>query len=128
MLRRILIIEDDLDVAAVLKFGLESGFDAIVDVSANGEEGLVRARGGDYDLILCDLMMPKVDGLEVARQLKQEEPRVAAPIIFVTGAKSAFRTRTPQQHGAIGVISKPIPAREICARIRQLLAAAGVEE
>jgi CheY-like chemotaxis protein len=122
LIRRILVIEDDPDVATVLEFALTAGFMAQVDVAPDGDRGVVAARSADYDLILCDLMLPVVDGLEVARRLKLDASPVRAPLIFVSAANNlAFRERRPQDYGAVGALSKPVDLRTICSDLRQML-------
>lgn len=126
-LRRILLIEDDPDIAELLQRKLRKGFGAEVDVCTDGAHGLARARTAAYDLILCDLVLPGMDGLEVARQLKQPPEAVGAPLLFLTASMaSAFRDRPPSAYGAVGAISKPVDLRTLCGLIREQLEAAGV--
>jgi two-component system alkaline phosphatase synthesis response regulator PhoP len=122
--RRILVIEDDFDVGVVLKHTLERGFQASVDVAVDGRQGLDRARSERYDLIVCDLMLPLLDGLEVVRRLQQEEPLVETPVIFLTAATSVFKYRSAQSWGAIGYLGKPVDLRGVCDTMRAMLAEA----
>ena len=126
-MNRILVIEDDPDMAQVLATVLRRDFGAEVRVVDNGHEGVERARADAPDLILLDLMLPGVDGLEVLRRIKRTEPVVEAPVVFVTGApESVFGRRRPQALGACGVITKPIDMRQLCGRIELLLREAGI--
>lgn len=119
---RVLVIEDEPDVAAVLRFGLEAAGAREVVVASDGRDALAVARRDAFDLILCDLMLPGLDGLEVCRRLREGEPVVDAPVIFVTAAASvAFRGRTPRDYGAIGVLPKPFDVVRLGADIRALL-------
>lgn len=122
---RVLVIEDEPDVAAVLRFGLEAAGAREVVVSGDGHEGLALARKGTFDLVLCDLMLPGLDGLDVCRRLRAGEPVVDAPVIFVTAAAGqAFRARTPADYGAVGVLPKPFDVVRLGADIAAILAGA----
>lgn len=121
-LGRVLIIEDDPDVADVLEFALSrAGYTVfIVD---DGRAGLAAARSMRPDLILCDLMLPGLDGLRLARALREGDAPVTTPLIFITAAAAyAFGSRRPTEFGACGVLEKPFDVRTIEADIRGLLA------
>jgi DNA-binding response OmpR family regulator len=124
--KRILVVEDDPDMGRILAFALRKGFDAEVDVVADGATGIEHARAHAYDLIVCDMMLPGADGLEVLRQLRRVEPVVDVPFVFVTAAvESTFGRRRPQDLGACGVIHKPVDIRQLCPRIKAMLEEAG---
>ena len=115
---RILIVEDEKKVAGFIKKGLEEETYAI-DVAYDGEEGLHLGAEGQYDLIILDIMLPKVDGLEVLSQLRAQGSDV--PILLLT-AKDAVDDRvTGLNKGADDYLTKPFAFSELLARVRVLL-------
>jgi heavy metal response regulator len=115
---RILIIEDEKKVAGFIKKGLEEETYAI-DVAHDGEEGLHLGSEGQYDLIILDIMLPKVNGLEVLSQLRNQGSDV--PILLLT-AKDAVDDRvTGLNKGADDYLTKPFAFSELLARVRVLL-------
>ncbi len=119
---RILVVEDEKKIAAFIKRGLkEEGY--AVDTASDGEEGYRLICENDYDVILLDLMLPKLDGLTLCRQVRQDG--VQTPIIMLT-AKSAVADKvTGLDAGANDYITKPFAFEELLARIRVLLRTAG---
>ena len=115
---RILVIEDEKKIADFIKRGLkEEGY--AVDVANDGENGLFLAKTNDYDLILLDLMLPKIDGITVCKTLRQE--KVLYPIIMLT-AKDAVKDKvTGLDAGADDYLTKPFAFEELLARIRAVL-------
>ena len=115
---RILIVEDEKKVAGFIKKGLEEEAYA-VDVAYDGEEGLHFGSEGQYDLIILDIMLPKVDGLEVLSQLRVQGSDV--PILLLT-AKDAVDDRVAGLNkGADDYLTKPFAFSELLARVRVLL-------
>ncbi len=114
---RILVVEDERKIADFVKRGLrEEGY--AVDAAYDGEEGLFLAKTNDYDLVLLDLMLPKLDGLAVCRKLK--EAKVKAPIIMLT-AKNTVRDKVlGLDSGADDYLTKPFAFEELLARIRAM--------
>jgi len=114
----ILVVEDDARIAAFVEQGLrESGY--TVAVARDGEEGFLDARLNDYDLIVLDLMLPKMDGLEVARQLRAA--RKATPILMLTARDSEKDKIAGLDIGADDYLTKPFAFGEFLARVRALL-------
>lgn len=115
---RILIVEDETKVAGFIKKGLEEETYA-ADVAYDGEEGLHLGAEGQYDLIILDIMLPKLDGLEVLSQLRAQGKDI--PIILLT-AKDAVDDRvTGLNKGADDYLTKPFAFSELLARVRVLL-------
>lgn len=119
---RILVIEDEPKTAAYLRKGLsESGF--IVDVAADGEEGLLLAVTHSYDLLVCDVMLPRIDGWAVVRQLRERE--LDLPIILLT-ARDAVDDRVKGLNlGADDYLAKPFAFSELLARVRSVMRRGG---
>lgn len=115
---RLLIIEDEKKVAGFIKKGLEEET-YVVDVAYDGEEGLLLAQQGEYDLIILDLMLPVMDGLEVLSRLRAEKNDV--PIILLTAKNSVEEKVTGLNKGADDYLTKPFAFSELMARIRVLL-------
>jgi two-component system OmpR family response regulator len=115
---RVLIVEDEAKMSGLLRRGLErEGF--AVDAIANGEEAVWKAEAVSYDVILLDLMLPGIDGLEVCRRLREEG--VWSPILMLT-ARDAIRDRVAGlDRGADDYLTKPFSFAELLARLRALI-------
>jgi len=114
----ILVVEDDARIAAFIEKGLvESGY--TVAVARDGEEGFLDARLNDYDLIVLDVMLPKLDGFEVARRLRAA--RKATPILMLTARDSERDKIQGLDIGADDYLTKPFSFGEFLARVRALL-------
>ena len=115
---RILVVEDDKKVAGFIKKGLEEETYAI-DVAYDGEDGLYLGSEGQYDLIILDIMLPKIDGLEILSQLRDQGRDT--PILLLT-AKDAVDDRVAGLNkGADDYLTKPFAFSELLARVRVLL-------
>lgn len=114
---RVLIVEDDHRLAASVRRGLEH--DGIAaDVVYDGEEALAAASTTPYDVILLDIMLPKVDGVEVSRQLRRQ--RVQTSILMLTARDSIDDRVVGLESGADDYLVKPFALREVVARIKAL--------
>ncbi|MCL5107986.1 MAG: response regulator transcription factor [Chloroflexi bacterium] len=115
---RILVVEDEKQLAGILKRGLqEHGY--ATDTADDGEDGLSLAETSEYDLIVLDVMLPGLSGLEVARTLRAR--RINTPILMLT-ARDAIDDRVAGlDSGADDYLIKPFAFRELVARIRALL-------
>jgi DNA-binding response OmpR family regulator len=114
---RILIVEDDRRLAASMQRGLEeSGFAA--DSVYDGEEAFAAALSTGYDVILLDVMLPKLDGIHVSRQLRDH--RVDTPILMLTARDSLDDKVVGLEGGADDYLVKPFALREVVARIKAL--------
>ena len=121
---RILIVEDEKKVAGFIKKGLEEETYA-VDVAYDGEEGFHLAAMNEYDMIILDLMLPKMDGLEVLTQLRDK--KVNTPILLLTAKDAVEDKVTGLNKGADDYLTKPFAFSELLARIRSLLRRGKVE-
>jgi DNA-binding response OmpR family regulator len=118
MRKKILIIEDEHDLIKGLKLNLtDEGFD--VDWAVNGLEGLSKAIKEAPDLIILDIMLPEMDGLEVCRNLRQKN--IAIPIIILTAKGEEIDKVLGLELGADDYITKPFSVRELLARIKARL-------
>lgn len=115
---RILIAEDDQRVAGFLKKGLNEEQYA-VDVCYNGEEALFQAQVNEYDLVILDVMLPKMNGFAVCRQIRQEG--ILTPILMLTARDQLEDKVKGLQEGADDYLTKPFAFEEFLARIKALL-------
>jgi two-component system OmpR family response regulator len=114
---RILIVEDEVDLARTLRKALEEeGFS--VDEAHDGESGLYSAHTMDYDAILLDLMLPRMDGWQVLRHLRA---RKKTPVLVLTARDAAMDKVKGLDGGADDYLTKPFGLEELIARIRALI-------
>jgi two-component system OmpR family response regulator len=115
---RILIVEDDDKIASFLAKGLkQSGFS--VDIASDGEESLSLCRSVNYDSIVLDIMLPKLDGLSVLRTLRREKKLV--PVLLLSAKASVDNRVTGLQAGADDYLTKPFAFSELLARLQALI-------
>ena len=116
--RRILVVEDDPDISHLLQIHLrDSAFE--VDVADNGTEGLRLAERETYQLILLDLMLPGVDGLEICKRLRSQGSTV--PILMLTAKTAEFDRVLGLELGADDYLTKPFSIMELQARVKAIL-------
>ena len=120
-MHRILIIEDDPDIALSIKYSMEREGSFSVTVAPDGESGLAEADLELPDLILLDLNLPGVDGIEVCRQLRRRERTRAVPVIMLTARVEERDKINGLDLGADDYITKPFSIKEVIARVRSVL-------
>ena len=120
---KILVIDDEPDAIELIKFNLKAaGYEVVT--AGDGEEALKKARAVIPDLILLDLMLPEVDGLEVCKILRRD-PRVSGiPIIMLTAKAAEIDRVLGLELGADDYVTKPFSPRELVLRVKRLLRAA----
>jgi two-component system phosphate regulon response regulator PhoB len=117
---RILLIEDEPDIAEVLQYNLEKeGFE--VETAHRGDSGLAAIRRAAPDLVLLDLMLPGVDGLELTRVLKRDGGTTRIPIVMLTARGEEVDRIVGLELGADDYISKPFSPREVVLRVKAVL-------
>ncbi len=123
--KRILIVDDDDEIRELLEFDVaQSGY--FVDSAKDGLEGLNKALNNSYDLILLDVMMPKMNGFDVCKNIRQA--KLAIPILMLT-AKGTIDDKTEGfDCGADDYLVKPFDIQEVLLRIRVLLRRNQIEE
>lgn len=113
----ILLVEDEAAVVSVIQRGLtEAG--SQVSVALDGTTGLAMARAHDFDIILLDIMLPGLNGIEICKQLRAEG--VKTPILMLTALGSTENVVTGLDSGADDYLTKPFKLTELAARIRAL--------
>ena len=116
----ILVIDDDIDILALLEMSLASdGFNVIT--ADNGVSGLESAKTEQPDLILLDVMMPQMDGLEVIKRLKADTETRAIPVLWLTAKTQTEDKLRGLEIGGDDYITKPFDLREVTARINAVL-------
>lgn len=119
---RLLIVEDERKLARLLQ-GLLQDENHAVDLAFDGEEAMEFVRSGDYDLIILDVMLPRMDGLEVCREIRAK--RIQTPILMLTARTSVEDRVAGLDAGADDYLSKPFDLDELAARVRALLRRSG---
>lgn len=116
---RILLIEDDLDMAEAIRLRLEAN-DFEIIVAHDGMEGLNKARTENPDLIILDVMLPKLDGFNLCRMLKFDEKHKSILIIILSAKVQKTDIERGKEVGADAYITKPFKAEELLAKIKEL--------
>lgn len=115
---RILVVEDDVPLSTFLRKGLEAEHYA-VDTVADGEQARCMALESDYDLLVLDLNLPKLDGIEVLRTVRNKKPSL--PVLVLTGRSRIEDRVLSLDSGADDCVIKPFSFTELSARVRALL-------
>lgn len=117
---KILIVEDEEDVLELIRFNLEkAGFQC--ETAHNGSKALEKAKGTDCDLILLDLMIPEIEGLEVCKLLKKDAKTAKIPVIMLTAKGTEADIVAGLEIGADDYITKPFSPRVMVARVKAVL-------
>ena len=116
----VLVVDDEEDILELVKYNLEKEGYTVVGVTT-GEDALAAARRKMPDVLVLDLMLPGVDGLEVCRRLKADETTRHIPIIMLTAKGSEADIVTGLEMGAADYVTKPFSPRVLTARLKALL-------
>lgn len=120
MAQKILVVDDEPDAVDLVQFNLSNaGFDVIT--AADGEEALKKARTYCPDLILLDVMLPEIDGLEVCKLLRRDAATSGIPIIMLTARAAEIDRILGLELGADDYVTKPFSPRELVLRVKNLL-------
>jgi two-component system phosphate regulon response regulator PhoB len=124
---KILVVDDEPDAVELIEFNLKAaGFE--VATAADGEEALKKARSILPVLIILDLMLPEVDGLEVCKILRRDQRTAAIPIIMLTAKAAEIDRVLGLELGADDYVTKPFSPRELVLRVKRLLRSSGAVE
>jgi two-component system, OmpR family, alkaline phosphatase synthesis response regulator PhoP len=119
-MKRILVIEDDKDIVELLRYNLEKdGFQ--VTTSADGSTGLAQIRKAPPDLLILDLMLPKLSGLEICKEVRKDVNLNRLPILILTAKGEEADRVVGLELGADDYVTKPFSPRELVARVKALL-------
>ncbi len=112
--KRILVVDDEMSIVNILKVNLEKGgYDVLT--AMDGEEGLITALTEDVDLVLLDVMLPKMDGFEVCKKIRQKSE---VPILMLTARSEEIDKILGLELGADDYVTKPFSVRELMARVK----------
>lgn len=118
MEEKILIVDDEEHIVTLLAYNIEkAGF--IIDTAYDGLEAMQKAEQFDYDLIILDVMLPKMDGMEVVKQLRIN--KINTPVLMVTARDTEMDTILGLELGADDYLTKPFSPKEVVARIKAIL-------
>jgi len=118
---RVLVVDDEADIAQLIKLTLERAGDATVDIAATGDAALQLVRQAPPDLMILDLNLPAIDGTEVCRLVRARPATAALPIIMLTARTAESDRVSGLDLGADDYITKPFSLRELAARVRAVL-------
>ena len=116
-MKKVLIVEDDQDIVNLLKIHLKD-MECQVDMALDGESGLQKAISNTYDLMILDLMLPKVEGMEICRRVRAKE--IATPILMLTAKSEEIDKVLGLETGADDYMTKPFSVREFIARVKAI--------
>jgi DNA-binding response OmpR family regulator len=117
MNHKVLIVEDDPDIAKLVEMHI-TDLGCKCDVANDGEAGLEKALKNQYDLIVLDLMLPGVDGLEICKEIRSEKSYT--PILMLTSRSEEFDKVLGLEFGADDYLTKPFSVRELLARVKAI--------
>ena len=117
MNQRVLVIEDDRDIAQLVELHLKD-LGCRCDIARDGEKGLEKALKSEYELIILDLMLPGVDGMEICREIRSEKNYT--PILMLTSRSEEVDRVLGLEMGADDFLSKPFSIREFIARVKAI--------
>jgi len=117
---KILVVDDEVNITQILEFSIGAeGYEVLTAV--NGEEAIDKARREQPDLIILDIMMPKIDGYEACRILKANPATKNIPVVLLTAKGRDIDKRLGYEVGATDYIVKPFSPNKLVARIHELL-------
>lgn len=118
MSQKLLVVEDEISISTLLQFNLEqAGFQVVT--AMDGKNGLEKAESEIPDLIILDLMLPEMDGLEVCKELRSKKLNI--PILMLTAKDDEFDKVLGLELGADDYMTKPFSPREVVARVKAIL-------
>ena len=120
-LKAVLVVDDDQQLASALQWILADE-NYLVDVAFDGEEGLLKVKVHEYDVVICDLMMPRLRGDDFYRQAKELRPRLADCFIFITGYAANSEVKDFLDNPQLKYLVKPFPIEKLIGAVKQLLA------
>ena len=125
--KKILVVDDEPDLLELVSYNLKKhGF--AVSLSPDGEDALEKARKSTYALIILDLMLPGLQGIEVCRMLRQDPRTESLPVLMLTAKSDIADKVRGLENGADDYLTKPFDPQELIARVRSLLRRSGEDK
>lgn len=125
--KKILVVDDEADIAELVSYNLKKeGF--LTDLAYDGEAALRKVRDNKYNLLIIDLMLPGIQGLELCRIIRNDPKSSAIPIIMLTAKSEELDKILGLEMGADDYITKPFSVRELTARVRSVLRRAATDK
>lgn len=119
-IKKILIVDDESDLVELVSYNLEKeGFS--VDSALDGEQALLKVKGNTYDLLMLDLMLPGIQGMDLCRIIRNDPKTGSLPIIMLTAKGEEFDRILGLEMGADDYVTKPFSPRELVARVKAVL-------
>lgn len=116
-MKKVLIVDDEQSIRTLLKFNLEKdGYE--VTAAVDGAEGFAKASTDEFDFIILDLMLPKMDGMEICKRLRQD--KIETPILMLTAKDDELEKIIGLELGADDYMTKPFSPREVLARMKAI--------
>lgn len=118
--KRILVVDDEADLVELVSYNLKKeGF--VIDSAFDGEEAFAKVKKANYDLLILDLMLPGIQGMELCRILRNDPKTASLPIIMLTAKGEEVDKVVGLEMGADDYVTKPFSLRELVARVRAVL-------
>jgi len=118
---RILLVDDELNIRSALRNNLRRRFRADVDEASDGVSALQRVMTYQYDLVILDLNMPNLNGLDTLRAIRRSPKHKALPVLMLTGSANEGLVRTAVGLGVFGYLVKPVATDVLLARVAEIL-------
>ncbi len=119
-MKKILVVDDEADIVELVEYNLKKeGFDT--DSAYDGEAALQKIRSGSYNLVVLDLMLPGVQGLEICKMIRSTKELAGLPVIMLTAKSEEVDRIVGLEMGADDYVVKPFSPRELVARVKSLL-------
>lgn len=118
--KRILLVDDEKDLVEIMKFRLEANNYTVI-CAFDGQEALEKAKNENPDLIILDLMLPKIDGYKICRMLKFDEKYKKIPIVMFTARAQEADRKLGEEVGADAYITKPFDLQVLLDKIKELI-------
>lgn len=118
---RLLCADDEDDIRTILRMALSLDGDLDVHFVSSGTQALAQAKGGGFDAIVLDGMMPDLDGYETCRRLKSDPATAHIPVVFLTAKSQRHETQRALAIGAIACLTKPFDPMTIASELRRAL-------
>jgi phosphate regulon transcriptional regulator PhoB len=126
-MKHILVVDDEADIVELVSYNLrKEGFS--VDVAYDGESALQKIRGGGFDLVVLDLMLPGIQGMELCRIVRNDSSLASLPILMLTAKGEEVDKVVGLEMGADDYLTKPFSPRELVARLKAILRRTGRRE